>query len=154
MRKVLGNHVQQRGSSVTNEGFRFDFTHTKVITDKELIDIENLVQEEINLSTATKKNILPYKKAIESGALAFFDEKYEDMVRVVNIGKDSVELCGGTHVNNTSEIGSFKIISQSSVANGVRRLECVTGQQAFDYMNNKISTLIRYAGNFKPALTI
>ena len=149
LRKVLGNHVQQRGSSVTNEGFRFDFTHTKVITDRELIEIENLVQEEINLSIVTKKNILPYKKAIESGALAFFDEKYDDMVRVVNIGRDSIELCGGTHVNNTSEIGSFKIISQSSVANGVRRLECVTGQHAFDYMNNKISTLDKICSEFQ-----
>jgi len=141
LRRVLGNHVQQRGSSVTNEGFRFDFTHTKVITERELINIENLVQEEINLSSVTKKNILPYKKAIESGALAFFDEKYDDSVRVVNIGKDSMELCGGTHVSNTSEIGLFKIISQSSVANGVRRLECVTGQNAINYINNKISTL-------------
>ncbi len=97
----------------------------------------------------TKKNVLPYKKAIESGALAFFDEKYDDTVRVVNIGRDSVELCGGTHVNNTSEIGSFKIISQSSVANGVRRLECVTGQNAFDYMNNKISTLDKICREFQ-----
>ena len=81
--------------------------------------------------------------------MAFFDEKYDDAVRVVNIGKYSVELCGGTHVNNTSEIGSFKIISQSSVANGVRRLECVTGQQALDYMNNKISTLDKICQEFQ-----
>ena len=81
--------------------------------------------------------------------MAFFDEKYDDTVRVVNIGKYSVELCGGTHVNNTSEIGSFKIISQSSVANGVRRLECVTGQQALDYMNHKISTLDKICGEFQ-----
>ena len=134
---TLGEHVQQRGSSVTNDGFRFDFTHTKPITDKELTIIEKAMQDEINLSTVTQKNILPFERAIESGALAFFDEKYDDAVRVVNIGKDSTELCGGTHVNNTSEIGAIKIISQSSVANGIRRLECVTGQNAFRYIDNK-----------------
>jgi len=141
LRKVLGEHVQQRGSSVTQQGFRFDFTHTKPISDNELSTIENSIQDEIYKSIETKKNILPYKDAIESGALAFFDEKYDDNVRVVNIGKESVELCGGTHVNNTADIGTIKIISQASVANGVRRLECITGKTAYDYMSNKISTL-------------
>ena len=141
LRMTLGEHVQQRGSSVTNDGFRFDFTHTKPITDKELTIIEKSIQDEIHASTNTQKNILPFDRAMESGALAFFEEKYEDNVRVVNIGKESIELCGGTHVDNTSEIGAIKIISQSSVANGIRRLECVTGQNAFRYIDNKLKTL-------------
>ena len=138
---TLGEHVQQRGSSVTEDGFRFDFTHTKPITEKELLLIENSIQDEIHASTNTQKNILPFDKAIESGALAFFEEKYADNVRVVNIGKESIELCGGTHVENTSEIGAIKIISQSSVANGIRRLECVTGQNAFKFINNNLDDL-------------
>ena len=103
--------------------------------------IENSIQDEIHASTNTQKNILPFDKAIESGALAFFEEKYTDNVRVVNIGKESIELCGGTHVENTSEIGAIKIINQSSVANGIRRVECVTGQNAFKFINNKLKTL-------------
>ena len=127
LRKTLGLHVQQRGSSVTDKGFRFDFTHNKSLSEKELNDIEVSVNKEISLSSETQSKVLPFDKAIESGALAFFDEKYDDNVRVISIGKDSVELCGGTHVKSTSEIGVFKIINQSSVANGVRRVECVTG---------------------------
>lgn len=141
LRLTLGEHVQQRGSSVTEDGFRFDFTHTKPVTEKELMLIENSIQDEIHASTNTQKNILPFDKAIESGAIAFFEEKYSDNVRVVNIGKESIELCGGTHVENTSEIGAIKIINQSSVANGIRRLECVTGQNAFRFINNKLKTL-------------
>ena len=114
-------HVQQRGSSVSQSGFRFDFTHNKPLSENEIDNIEQSINSEIDKSYVTKSKIVSYDKAIESGALAFFDEKYDSDVRVVSIGKNSVELCGGTHVESTSEIGAFKIINQSSVANGVRR---------------------------------
>ena len=141
LRKTLGIHVQQRGSSVTDKGFRFDFTHNKPLSEKELNDIEVSVNKEISLSSKTQSKVLPFDKAIESGALAFFDEKYDDNVRVISIGTDSVELCGGTHVKSTSEIGVFKIINQSSVANGVRRVECVTGPTVLSYFNRNLSIL-------------
>ena len=141
LRSLLGTHVQQRGSSVTNNGFRFDFTHNKPLSEKELNDIEVSVNKEISMSNKTQSKVLPFDKAIESGALAFFDEKYDDNVRVISIGMDSIELCGGTHVKSTSEIGVFKIINQSSVANGIRRVECVTGPNVLSYFNYNLSIL-------------
>tara|TARA_Y100000389_G_C17470500_1_gene530108 strand:+ start:9093 stop:11666 length:2574 start_codon:yes stop_codon:yes gene_type:complete len=141
LRSVLGDHVQQRGSSVTEKGFRFDFTHNKPITVNELKKIEHAINNEISVSTNTHTKLLTYEKAIDSGALAFFDEKYEDEVRVVTIGQKSIELCGGTHVKNTSEIGLLKIVNQSSVANGIRRIECITGTSVLEYMNQNLFTL-------------
>ena len=141
LRNILGEHVQQRGSSVSQIGFRFDFTHNKPLSENEIDNIEQSINSEIDKSYVTKSKIVSYDKAIESGALAFFDEKYDSDVRVVSIGKNSVELCGGTHVESTSEIGAFKIINQSSVANGVRRIECVTGPRVVNYLNQNISIL-------------
>jgi len=149
LRKMLGDHVQQRGSSVTDRGFRFDFTHNKVITDKQILDIEQAINNEIFISTKTQTKYSPYENAIESGALAFFDEKYDDEVRVVSIGKQSIELCGGTHVSNTSEIGVLKIINQSSIANGVRRIECVTGPSVLDYINHNLTVLKNICNEFQ-----
>ncbi len=149
LRTILGNHVQQRGSSVTDKGFRFDFTHNKVITNQQIIDIEEAINNEIFISTKTETKYSPYENAIESGALAFFDEKYEDEVRVVSVGKKSIELCGGTHVSNTSEIGVLKIINQASVANGVRRIECVTGPSVLDYINENLSVLKNICDEFQ-----
>jgi len=149
LRAILGDHVQQRGSSVTDKGFRFDFTHNKVVSDKQIKDIEASINNEIFISTKTKTKYSPYDNAIESGALAFFDEKYDDEVRVVSIGKQSIELCGGTHVSNTSEIGVLKIVNQSSVANGVRRLECVTGPSVLDYINYNLEVLKNICGEFQ-----
>jgi len=149
LRNILGEHVQQRGSSVSQTGFRFDFTHNKPLSENEIDNIEQSINGEIDKSYVTKSKIVSYDKAIESGALAFFDEKYDSDVRVVNVGKDSVELCGGTHVESTSEIGAFKIINQSSVANGVRRLECVTGPCVVNYLNENISILNKVCKEFQ-----
>ena len=149
LRNILGEHVQQRGSSVSQTGFRFDFTHNKPLSENEIDNIENSINSEIDKSYVTKSKIVSYDKAIESGALAFFDEKYDSDVRVVSIGKNSVELCGGTHVESTSEIGAFKIINQSSVANGVRRIECVTGPRVVDYLNQNISILNKVCKEFQ-----
>ncbi len=149
LRKFLGSHVQQRGSSVSETGFRFDFTHNNPLTHNEINNIELSINNEINQSFSTKSRMLTYDKAIESGALAFFEEKYEDNVRVISIGKDSVELCGGTHVKTTSEIGAFKIVNQSSVANGIRRIECVTGPYVVNYLNQNISILDKVCEEFQ-----
>ncbi|MCH1416289.1 MAG: alanine--tRNA ligase, partial [Gammaproteobacteria bacterium] len=149
LRNILGEHVQQRGSSVSQTGFRFDFTHNKPLSENEIDNIEHSINSEIDKSYVTKSKIVSYDKAIESGALAFFDEKYDSDVRVVSIGKNSVELCGGTHVESTSEIGAFKIINQSSVANGVRRIECVTGPCVVNYLNQNISILNKVCKEFQ-----
>jgi alanyl-tRNA synthetase len=149
LRTTLGDHVQQRGSSVTDKGFRFDFTHNKPINDKQINEIESLINNEIFISTQTQTKYSQYDNAIKSGALAFFDEKYDDEVRVVNIGQSSIELCGGTHVSNTSEIGVLKIVNQSSVANGVRRIECVTGPSVLEYINKNLNVLDNICNEFQ-----
>jgi alanyl-tRNA synthetase len=149
LRNILGEHVQQRGSSVSQTGFRFDFTHNKPLSENEIDNIEQSINSEIDKSYVSKSKIVSYDKAIKSGALAFFDEKYDSDVRVVSIGKNSVELCGGTHVESTSEIGAFKIINQSSVANGVRRIECVTGPCVVNYLNQNISILNKICKEFQ-----
>ncbi len=141
LREILGEHVQQRGSYVSSTGFRFDFTHNRVITREEINKIELAINNEILAASPTQEKTMSYDDAINSGALAFFEEKYDDKVRVIGIGENSIELCGGTHVKNTSEIGILKIISQSSVANGIRRLECITGSSVLSYMNDRLSTL-------------
>ena len=149
LRTTLGDHVQQRGSSVTDKGFRFDFTHNKSINEKQVNEIESLINNEIFISTQTQTKYSQYDNAIKSGALAFFDEKYDDEVRVVNIGESSIELCGGTHVSNTSEIGVLKIVNQSSVANGVRRIECVTGPSVLEYINKNLNVLDNICNEFQ-----
>ena len=131
LRDTLGEHVEQKGSLVTDKYLRFDFSHNKALSESEIFKIESIISFEINSSRVTTQRIMPYKDAIKDGALAFFDEKYDDKVRVVNIGTKSMELCGGTHVNNTSEIRLFKIISESSVSAGIRRIEAITADSAF-----------------------
>ncbi len=128
LRKTLGTHVQQAGSLVDPDHLRFDFTHHKKISPEELHDIEELVNEKIleRIELAHHRNI-PYEQARKMGALAFFGDKYGDKVNVVQFGDFSMEFCGGTHVRNTSEIGFFKVVSESSIASGVRRVEAVTG---------------------------
>tara|TARA_B100001057_G_scaffold1885_1_gene1764 strand:- start:61 stop:1806 length:1746 start_codon:yes stop_codon:yes gene_type:complete len=142
LRKTLGKHVMQKGSLVAPDRLRFDFSHMKPITNDELVKIDNIVNDYVSNNSEVTTRIMTPKAAIEKGALAFFGEKYGDEVRVVSMGKEdntyfSTELCGGTHVKNTGDIGKFKIISQSSIAAGVRRVEALRDKQLEDYIQNK-----------------
>jgi len=131
LKDILGEHANQAGSSVTQNYLRFDFTHFGQITRKELDEMEQIVNEKIWESIPVDTVETNIAKAKEMGAMALFGEKYGDLVRVVNIGEYSIELCGGVHVNNTSEIGIFKIISESGIGAGVRRIEAVTSEAAY-----------------------
>ncbi|MDR1310393.1 MAG: alanine--tRNA ligase, partial [Burkholderiaceae bacterium] len=133
LRQVLGEHVAQRGSLVDAEKTRFDFSHHAPLTPDEIVQIEKIVNEEIVGNQPVLARVLPYDEAIASGAVALFGEKYGDSVRVLNIGF-SCELCGGTHVSRTGDIGLFKIASEGGVAAGVRRVEAVTGMVALEYV--------------------
>jgi len=133
LRKVLGEHVRQTGSMVDNKRLRFDFTHMKKMEPREVARAEELVNENIKRGIPVKKEIKRIAAAKAEGATALFGEKYEDMVRVVSIGDVSKELCGGTHVDNTKEIDIFRIISESSIASGTRRIEAVTGDEAREW---------------------
>ena len=133
LRKILGAHVAQQGSFVEEDRFRFDFTHFKALTNEELKMVEELVNEYILNADEVRKEIMSISKAKKEGALAFFGDKYADTVRVISIGNYSKELCGGTHLSNTAEAGSFYIMSESSVSSGVRRIEAVVGKQAYQY---------------------
>lgn len=130
LRQVLGDHVKQSGSLVDKDKLRFDFTHFQAMDEAEIAKVEDLVNEKIMASIDVSTREKQREEAIREGATALFEEKYGDKVRVVNIGDFSAELCGGTHVGNTGEIGSFYIISESSLASGVRRIEAVTGKGA------------------------
>ena len=143
LRNILGKHVEQKGSLVNEEKLRFDFSHDKALTKKEIIKIENQVNEIISKDIKTEVFESTYDEAIKSGALAFFGEKYGDIVRVLKIGGDfSIELCGGTHVKSTSEIKLFKIISESSISSGVRRIEAVSNSLAEDFVDNLKNEII------------
>ena len=141
LRSVLGDHVQQKGSLVAPDRLRFDFAHYEPVTPDELDQIETLVNEQIWGNSAAVTQVLSYDDAISAGALAFFGEKYGDKVRVVGIGDFSTELCGGTHVNRTGDIGLFKMTSESGVAAGVRRIEAVTGPGALAWVKDSERTL-------------
>ncbi len=143
-RKILGDHVTQKGSLVAPDRLRFDFSHNTQVTQDQLFWVEDMVNSLIreNLSASTK--IQSMNQAIDEGAMALFGEKYGDQVRVVNIG-DSKELCGGTHVEHTGEIGLFKIVTESSVAFGVRRIEALTGQEAINYVHDNEINLKKVA---------
>ena len=131
LRNVLGDHVEQKGSLVEESRLRFDFAHNSSIENEDLEAIEDLINEEIAKDSESKTEILPISEAIERGAIAFFGDKYGDEVRVLDIANSfSIELCGGTHVERTGEIGWMKIISESGISAGVRRIEAVTGQGA------------------------
>lgn len=130
LRKVLGEHVTQKGSLVTAERLRFDFSHQAAMSPVELAEVEALVNAEILKNTAVNKQVMDIDAAMEAGAMALFGEKYGEQVRVVSIGEFSTELCGGTHVERTGDIGLFKFVAESGIAAGVRRVEAVTGQGA------------------------
>ena len=142
LRRVLGSHVTQKGSSVEPNRLRFDFSHMKPMSEDEINTIENFVNSIVKKKTDVKTRIMTTAEAIENGALALFGEKYGEEVRVLSMGEDngsyfSTELCGGTHVKNTGDIGKLKIISQSSVAAGVRRIEALRDKQLDEYFKNK-----------------
>jgi alanyl-tRNA synthetase len=142
LRRVLGTHVTQKGSLVEPNRLRFDFSHMKPILNEEIDKIENYVNSMISKKSDVRTRLMTPDEAVENGALALFGEKYGEEVRVLSMGDDdgkyfSTELCGGTHVKNTGDIGKFKIISQSSIASGVRRIEALRDKQLEDYLKNK-----------------
>tara|TARA_Y100001970_G_scaffold257356_1_gene335965 strand:+ start:397 stop:3060 length:2664 start_codon:yes stop_codon:yes gene_type:complete len=142
LRRTLGKHVMQKGSLVAPDRLRFDFSHMKPITNDEMQTIDKLVNDYVGNKTDVTTRIMTPKAAIEKGALAFFGEKYGDEVRVVSMGQEkesyfSTELCGGTHVKNTGDIGRFKTVSQSSIAAGVRRVEALRDKQLEEFLKNK-----------------
>ncbi len=147
LRQVLGEHIQQRGSLVAPDRFRFDFSHLTAMTREEIQKVNNIVNDRIRQNLAVYDEEISYKEAIKEGAIALFDEKYGDMVRVLKIGKPhiSAELCGGTHVATTGETGFFQIISESSIGAGLRRIEAVTGRGAEGYITRHLSDLEKIA---------
>ena len=128
LRMVLGNHVEQAGASVNEDRLRFDFTHFSAMTPEEIKKVEDIVNEQIALCLPVKAENMPIEEAKKTGAAALFGEKYGDIVRVVSMGEFSKEFCGGTHVENTGVITAFKIISETGVAAGVRRIEALTSE--------------------------
>lgn len=132
LHKIIGKHAVQKGSSVRANNLRFDFVHQKGLTPKELLEVEREVNFQILAGIKGETNVLSYDDALKKGAMALFGEKYESDVRVVSFDSHSVELCGGTHISNTAQIGSFIIKSEGSVAKGIRRIEAVTGEEAYN----------------------
>jgi alanyl-tRNA synthetase len=137
LRQVLGNHVQQQGSLVAEDRFRFDFTHFKGLSKEEIARVEEVANSWVVKNQAVSSKEMVFKEAKKAGALAFFEEKYGESVRVVSIGEISKELCGGTHLDNIGEIGLIKITSESSVASGIRRIEGVTGSFAEQFIKDE-----------------
>ncbi|MGB1383441.1 MAG: alanine--tRNA ligase [Porticoccaceae bacterium] len=152
LRQVLGEHVTQKGSLVDSEKLRFDFSHNQAVTSQQLRLVEQMVNREILRNTEVSTQLMSMDEAKEQGAMALFGEKYSDEVRVLSMGGDfSVELCGGTHVERTGDIGLIKITSESSVASGVRRIEAVTGQSALAYCEQTQDTVEEVAEIAKAA---
>ncbi|MGL5257305.1 MAG: alanine--tRNA ligase [Proteocatella sp.] len=137
LKLVLGDHVGQAGSYVNENRLRFDFTHFEALTEEQLKDVSDIVNRSIEKAYTVNKEYMSIEEAKKSGATAQFDEKYTDTVRVVSMGDFSKELCGGTHVDNTSEIMAFKIISETGVASGTRRIEAITGREVMNYLEEK-----------------
>ena len=149
LRKVLGDHVAQKGSLVAPDRLRFDFSHYEPVTAEQQQEIEDLVNEEIRKNTVAQTDHMTYDDAIESGAMALFGEKYGDKVRVLRLGEFSVELCGGTHVERTGDIGAFNITHDAGVASGVRSIEAVSGKGAMEWIDANQLALGTLAGLIK-----
>ena len=141
LREILGEHVTQKGSLVEAPRMRFDFSHFEAVTAQQLVDIERRVNQEIRANHTLATELMDLEEAKASGAMALFGEKYDEKVRVVTMGPFSVELCGGTHVTRTGDIGLFKITSEAGIASGVRRIEAVTGEQALEVVQAQQATL-------------
>jgi alanyl-tRNA synthetase len=148
LREVLGSHVQQKGSLVNAERTRFDFAHNAPVSDTQIRQIEAQVNAEILANAAAQARVMDIESAQKTGAMMLFGEKYGETVRVLDIGS-SRELCGGTHVKATGDIGLFKIVAESGVAAGVRRIEAVTGENALAYLQSLEGTLAQAAGSLK-----
>jgi alanyl-tRNA synthetase len=149
---VLGDHVQQKGSLVDADKTRFDFAHNQPVTGEQIREIERRVNTEILANQPTQARVMEIEAAKQTGAMMLFGEKYGDTVRVLDIGS-SRELCGGTHVSRTGDIGLFKIVGEGGVAAGIRRIEAVTGANALAYLQQLESTVNRVAGTLKAAPT-
>ncbi|MFO8100554.1 MAG: alanine--tRNA ligase [Dehalococcoidia bacterium] len=155
LRDVLGEQVQQGGSMVSSDHFRFDFTHLVALSRDELVQVQHLVNENIRRNLAVSSREMPFQQAIDAGALAFFEEKYSDEVRVVEISDSqsgervSAELCGGTHLNSTGQIGFFHITSERSVGSGLRRIEAVTGKGAEEFFEESLGILEEVSEKFE-----
>ncbi|NBD95207.1 MAG: alanine--tRNA ligase [Gammaproteobacteria bacterium] len=149
LRSVLGDHVQQKGSLVAPDRLRFDFSHHAPVSEQELAEIERLVNEQIQANVEAEVREMPFDEAIEAGALAFFDEKYGDDVRVLRFGDFSMELCGGTHVDRMGDIGLFKIIAETGISAGVRRIEAVAGRVAVDWLQKLDHSVREASGQLK-----
>ena len=141
LREVLGEHVTQKGSLVAEDRLRFDFSHYEPVSSEQIRDIEAFVNREIRANVAAETRLMKYDDAVASGAIALFGEKYADEVRVLKLGSRSVELCGGTHVTRSGDIGLFKITSEGGVASGVRRIEAVTGDGALQWIDRNLDAL-------------
>jgi alanyl-tRNA synthetase len=149
LKQVLGDHVNQKGSLVAPDRLRFDFSHFSPMTDEQKRRVEDLVNAEIRRNADSVVDVLPIDEAKQRGAVAMFGEKYGDKVRVVRIGHESLEFCGGTHVRRAGDIGLFKILSEGGVAQGVRRIEAVTGAGALDYLRKVEGELVRTGDRLK-----
>jgi alanyl-tRNA synthetase len=151
LKSVLGDHIKQSGSQVNAEGLRFDFTHFSKISDEEMKRIEEIANDMIRKNVEVKTEVCALEDALKTGATAVFDEKYGATVRIVRMGEMSMELCGGTHVKRTGDIGLLKVVHESAIAAGVRRIEAVTGREALAYAQRAEEELKRAAGLFKAA---
>jgi alanyl-tRNA synthetase len=149
LKQVLGEHVNQKGSLVSDERFRFDFSHFEAVTNEELQNVEELVNQQIRANHGLDTKLMNLDEAKAAGAMALFGEKYSEDVRVVSLGDFSMELCGGTHVNRTGDIGFFKIVSEGGIAAGVRRIEAVTGAKALDFVQSQGQQMSHIAGLLK-----
>jgi alanyl-tRNA synthetase len=149
LREVLGDHVKQSGSVVDQERLRFDFTHFSAVSSDEMTNIETIVNSKVLENLPVRTEIMSIDEAVKAGAVALFDEKYGDTVRVISAGDFSKELCGGTHCKSTGEIGLCVIVSEGSVASGIRRIEALTGKNALDYLKQKKSELDGIKGLLK-----
>lgn len=141
LKQILGEHVNQKGSLVDAERLRFDFSHFEGVSTEQLLTIETMVNEQVRANHSLQTKLMELEEAKASGAMALFGEKYDEQVRVVSMGEFSIELCGGTHAKRTGDIGLFKIVSETGIASGVRRIEAITGQKALDFVQHQAAEI-------------